>query len=681
MHKKKIEIKVDPEELEVESRVKDIMGPAQHLDGSKPSDEEIVEMTDAGFITEKADGPVHSINQRVDNEPLSIAVEHEDGAPQVISPQPITPLKKSELEDINEKLNEQIEDGLAVLDLADMGESDVTTTQELVSKNQAEHKDHPKTATESAEELIAATAPPLLTKRDSAPTKKHTSAGRLKKILRYGFLAFVVVIGVVIAVPSLRATVLTMVGVRSSVIVKTVDDSTTLPLEGVFINVDGKQAKTDKTGMAKISEVRLGEQTVTIKKSGFYPVKQTIAVDVRIADLGEVSLKPSGESYTYVLKDYVSGAGVLSAVLKSGDVTATSGKDGKAVITLKQNSEDPLTVSVAAKGYRTEEVTPPLEPSGPVEVRLVPEKKHAYISKQNNRYDAYSVDVDGKNPKLLLEGTGLETDALAGSMSANNRYFALVSTRDDKRNASGTLLSALTILDVSSEEATVIEHAEQIALHGWVGDTLLYTLTATSAPSASVDRQKIQSYNVANTKRVSLAKANNYMAVVKTPNAILAVESSASDVQKDLLHTISYSGEKKEIYTGDILTLGRIDYTKFSVQTPEKLFEYTLGNTALADGAQVGTSFNRYKDSPDAKTSVWLNVTAAQAQLVTHSVATNKEKPVALSVLPANVLWWVGNAGVVVQVTSNGQTADYIVSVRDGKAQKITDSTALTPAN
>jgi len=681
VHKKKIEIKVDPEELEVESRVKDIMGPAQHLDGSKPSDEEIVEMTDAGFITEKADGPVHSINQRVDNEPLSIAVEHEDGAPQVISPQPITPLKKSELEDINEKLNEQIEDGLAVLDLADMGESDVTTTQELVSKNQAEHKDHPKTATESAEELIAATAPPLLTKRDSAPTKKHTSAGRLKKILRYGFLAFVVVIGVVIAVPSLRATVLTMVGVRSSVIVKTVDDSTTLPLEGVFINVDGKQAKTDKTGMAKISEVRLGEQTVTIKKSGFYPVKQTIAVDVRIADLGEVSLKPSGESYTYVLKDYVSGAGVLSAVLKSGDVTATSGKDGKAVITLKQNSEDPLTVSVAAKGYRTEEVTPPLEPSGPVEVRLVPEKKHAYISKQNNRYDAYSVDVDGKNPKLLLEGTGLETDALAGSMSANNRYFALVSTRDDKRNASGTLLSALTILDVSSEEATVIEHAEQIALHGWVGDTLLYTLTATSAPSASVDRQKIQSYNVANTKRVSLAKANNYMAVVKTPNAILAVESSASDVQKDLLHTISYSGEKKEIYTGDILTLGRIDYTKFSVQTPEKLFEYTLGNTALADGAQVGTSFNRYKDSPDAKTSVWLNVTAAQAQLVTHSVATNKEKPVALSVLPANVLWWVGNAGVVVQVTSNGQTADYIVSVRDGKAQKITDSTALTPAN
>jgi hypothetical protein len=683
VRKKKIEIKIDPEELAVQSRVKDIMGPAQHLDGSKPSDEEIDEMTDAGFITEKADGPVQSINQRVDNKPLATAGDNLDSAPEVISPQPITPLKKSELEVINEKLNEQIEDGLAELDLADMGESDVTKTQELFSKNRAESKSYPQTTEAAAQEVVlAAKASVALKSEGLQAKKKHTQAGkRIKRIVRYAFLGLVTMAVVVLAVPSLRAAVLNILGVRSSIIVKTVDDSTTLPLEGVVVGVDGKQAKTDKSGVAKITDVRLGEQAVTINKSGFYPVQQIAIVDIRIADLGEVSLKPSGEPYTYILKDYISGSGVQGAVLKSGDVTTTSEKDGKAIITLKQNSEDPLVVSITAKGYRTEEVTPSLDPNGPVEVWLVPDKKHAYVSKEANRYDVYVVDVDGKNSKLLLEGTGLETSAIAGLMSANNRYFALVSTRDDKRSANGTLLSALTILDVSSEEATVIEHAELISLLGWSGDTLVYTLTSTSAPATAPDSQKIQSYNVANTKRVSLGKASSYLAVTKTANAILAVEASATDVQKDVLQTISYNGEKKEIYSGDILAVGRIGYTKFSVQTPEKVYEYTLGNTALADGSQAGTRLNRYRDSPDAKTSVWLDANAAQSRLFTYSVAANTEKPISLAVAPTNILWWVGNDGVVVQVNSNGQTADYIVSLRDGKAQKIADSTAITSVN
>lgn len=684
MRKKKIEVKIDPEELALESKVKDIMGPAQHLDGSKPSEEEITEMADAGMITEKADGPVRSINQRPAGKPVVISVEHAEDSSNSAPPSE-QQLDKTEIERMNEKLNEQIEDGLAEIDLADMGESDVTTTQKLYAQNRADDlksagRHQPKLtrapAIETSEEMV--TSAPVST----AEPKKPKSRRRFSRLVRYGVpLLVVATAAALMVIPVARAQVLSAFGVRSGVLVKTIDDTTTLPLENVVVSVDGKQVKTDENGVARINGVRLGAQTVTLTKSAFYSQEKKIDVGIRVADLGDISLKPSGERYTYVLKDYVSGQSVPAATLKSGEVTALSNKDGRAVIALKQNSEDPRTLSVSAKGYRTETVTPPLEPKGLIELRLVPDKKHAYVSKQANRYDVYTVDVDGKNSKLLLEGTGLETSAIAGSMSPSNRYFALVSTRDDKRNASGTLLIALTVLDITSEEATVIEHAEQIALLGWSGDTLFYMVTSTSAPAITPDRQKIQSYNVANTKRVSLGKASSYLAVSKTPNAILAVESSATDVQKDILQTISYSGEKKEIYSGDILAIGRIDYASYSVQTSQKLFEYTLGNTALADGSQAGTALNRYIDSPNGKTSVWLPTTSAQPQLVTYSVDDSKEQSVSLAVAPKNILWWVGNDGVVVQVNSNGQTADYIVNVRNGKAQKITDSTAITSVN
>lgn len=681
MHKKKIEIKIDPEELEVESRVKDIMGPAQHLDGSKPSEEEIVEMTDAGLITEKADAPVQSINQRVDTKPVSIPIQHLDDEPEVVGSRPETPLKKSELEVINEKLNEQIEDGLAELDLVDMGESDVDTTQEIVAKNRLEQQTNVKSPSAVAQELLATKSVDTKSKTAQQTSKTLSRLGRIKKIIRYGFLALIIIAVTVLVVPTLRASVLTMVGVRSSVLVKVVDDSTTLPLEGVLVSVDGRQAKTDANGVAKISEVRLGEQTATIKKSGFYPVKKTVTVDVRVSDLGEVSLRPSGEPYTYVLKDYVSGAAIAGVTLKSGDLSEVTNKDGKTTISLQQNSEDPLTLAVSAKGYRTETITPPVTPNGPIEVRLVPDKKHVYVVNQNNRYDVYVVDIDGKDPKLLLEGTGRETSAISALMSPDNSLVALVSGRDDKKNSTGALLDTLTIVDIAKEEATVIEHAEQIQLLGWQDDTLVYKLTTPNIAATSDERQKLQAYSVTDAKRLSLAKANNFTSIVKTSNGLQVIQPTAGDEARDVLQQISYQGEKTPIATLDIVSVARIDYNKFAVQTPSKLFEYTPGSTTLTDSSATNVQNRRYIDSPDKKTSVWVATTSSQSTLVVRTIATGKEKLHNLSIVPTNVLWWIGNNGVVMQATSNGETADYIVSTRDGKAQKITTTAPLVVTN
>ncbi len=681
MHKKKIEIKIDPEELEVESRVKDIMGPAQHLDGSKPSEEEIAEMTDAGLITEKADAPVQSINQRVETKPVAIPVQHLDGAPEVVGSQPETPLKKSELEVINEKLNEQIEDGLAELDLVDMGESDVDTTQEIVAKNRLEQQTNVKSPSVMAQELLATKSVAAKSKKAQQQSKTMSRFGRIKKIIRYGFLALLIIALSVLVVPTLRASVLTMVGVRSSVLVKAVDDTTTLPLEGVLVSVDGRQAKTDTNGVAKITEVRLGEQTATIKKSGFYPIKKTFKVDVRVSDLGEVSLRPSGEPYTYVLKDYVSGATLAGVTLKSGDLSEESNKDGKATISLQQNTENPLTLAVSAKGYRNETITPPVTPNGPIEVRLVPDKKHVYVVNQNNRYDVYVVDVDGKDPKLLLEGTGRETSAISVLMSPDNSLAALVSGRDDKKNSAGALLDTLTVVDIAKEEATVIEHAEQIQLLGWQDDTLVYKLTTPNVAPTSDERQKLQAYSVADAKRLSLAKANNFTSVVQTSNGLQVIQPTAGDEARDVLQQISYQGEKTPIATLDIVSFARIDYNKFAIQTPSKLFEYTPGSTTLADSSATTVQNRRYIDSPNKKTSVWVATTSSQSTLVVRTLATGKEKLHNLSIVPTNVLWWVGNSGLVVQATESGETADYIVSTRDGKAQKITTTVPLVVAN
>lgn len=140
------------------------------------------------------------------------------------------------------------------------------------------------------------------------------------KVARYITLgSIVVLLAVVFAVPVVRTGVMNLLGFRASISVYTVDATTLQPLKGATLKVGDKSIKTADTGKAKLTDVRLGKQTVVVHKVGFADVKEEVTFGFRAVDLGEVDMKATGLQLGFKLTDYLSGKPIDGVTLESGE--------------------------------------------------------------------------------------------------------------------------------------------------------------------------------------------------------------------------------------------------------------------------------------------------------------------------------------------------------------------------
>jgi hypothetical protein len=493
---------------------------------------------------------------------------------------------------------------------------------------------------------------------------------------RYGTIAALLLLCVVVfVVPKTRAMVFNAIGVRTSVMVTVYDGASKLPLKNAQLHVDGRVAKTDEKGEAKVTGVRLGTQQVTVSKPAFASSKKTVQLGMRITDIGEVTLKPVGVQLTYQLSDYLSGKPLVDVELSSGEATAKSDKKGKAVITLAPSEVGDTTIRFAKKGFRDEKVAVTALSSATTEQKMVPQARAIYISKESGKYDVYKVYIDGKSREVLYPGTGLELQTITTLPAPSGEHVAVASTRDEKRNKDGYLLTALNVVDVESGSAVNLDYAEQITLLGWRGDVLLYQQIVAGASAANPARQKLIAYDVGANKRLQLAAANYFTNVQLIGNTLYYGVSSTDPNAKDAFARIDVDGTaKKSLYSGDVWSVMRTEYTKLKLQTPDKWYEYTLGATSPAVSTPADEyRFRTYLDSPDVKQAVWVDVRDSRGVLMRHNVADHTEKELVTQRNMQAPLYWLGENTVVFRVAGASEVADYVVSTDGGAVKKIAD--------
>lgn len=654
----------DHSEQPVPENVETLMGPAQRLDGSKPTEEEMTALQNAGLIHDeyKVAGE-RKVPQLVTAEPPKIS-------PKPVKPVPIPdPAPDTDITDINKQLEKQVEEGLEDLDIATLGESDVVQTEKL------------------ANELHNLTAPTKIpiTIPDAEPiVMKLGLFDRLKTAIlawwdnprkRYLTLGIaVLVIGAVSVVPSLRTLALNLVGMRSGVVAHVIDSSTTMPLKNAIVEVGSTQVKTDEDGNARLKGVKLGPQTVTIKKIAFATVTKKVSIGMRVADLGDVAMKPSGTQLTYLLTDFVSGKPIVGVELESGESTATSDKSGKAVITLQPSTESDIKITVGAKGYRSETLLAPADGTKPLPVRLVANQQHVYVSKQSGKYDVYKSYLDGKKNEVLLEATGLESPGMTTSVSPDGKAVAVTSTRDEQRNKDGYLLTALTLVDIASGEATVIEHAESIALLGWKNDAIVYQVTVAGASAANPNRQKIMLYDIPKERRLQLANANYFSASFFDTTALYYVLSATDPAAKESFSRIGYDGNnKKALYQGEVWSAIRTGYDTYQLQTPDKWLNYKVGANAPTPGTPPNSFASRqYLVAPSGTNSTWLDPRDAKTAFIRRDAGGKETIATSLPSVQFGIRM-INDDLVLYRSASGGDTADYVMSLSGGKPQKVAD--------
>ena len=493
---------------------------------------------------------------------------------------------------------------------------------------------------------------------------------------RYGtILAIAVLLAVAFFVAPIRAMVLNTVGVRSSVLVHVYDGATNLPLENATIQADGRSIKTDANGQATLGGIHLGKQTVTISKLAFASIRKQVTFGFRITDLGDVTLKPVGTQITYVFTDYLSGKPIADVALTSGESTAKSDTNGKAVITLQPDSAKDSKITVSKDGYRTDEVSTPVDLTSTTNYKLVPAAHAIFVSKASGTYDVYKMYLDGKDRSVLLAGTGLENASIATLPSPAGDKVAVASTRDDRRDSDGYLQTALNIVDVASGDRTNLEYADQITLLGWDGSTLVYQETVAGTSAANPNRQKIIAYDTSSGKRFQLGNANYFVGSQLIGDTLFYGVSATDPSSPSNFVRIKTDGSGKNvIYTGKVWSLLRTGYDTLKVQSQDAWYDYTISAMNLvASTPAVNYVSRNYVDSPDGKTSVWVDIRDINGVLIARNLSTSKETEITTQKDMLAPLYWLNNTTVVYRVSGASEVADYAVSINGGNPQKIAD--------
>lgn len=520
-------------------------------------------------------------------------------------------------------------------------------------------------------------------------TDKPTLKTRIKNAIsgwwhnkkaRYGtFAGLAVALAVLGVVPPTRYFMLNTVGVRASSSVRVLDESTQQPLKNVKVSAAGQSGLTDQDGKVKLEHLKLGSTELVIEKRAFAVVTKKLTIGWGSNPQGDVKLTPTGDQYTFILTDFLSGKGIVKAEATSGEASAFSDENGKLVLTIDKSDENEVQATITAEGYRSEEVTLSVDTTGEQQLKMVAGKKHAFVSKRSGKYDVYAIDADGKNEQKVLAGTGSERDDIALVVHPTDDVAALVSTRDNARNSDGFLLSTLTIIDLKSAEPTKVGQSERVQIVDWIGDRLVYVQIAAGTSGGNPTRHRLISYDYKTGDSKEIAASNYFNDVMVVGSSIYYSPSSAYQTSPKVgLFKVDAEGKGSQtIIDKEVWNIFRVDYDKLNISVGSDWYEHKLGDskaTKLTTAPAI-VKTRLYTDSQDKKHSLWIDERDGRGVLLNYDVEAKTEATLRTQSGLSNPVRWLNNATAVYRISTQQETADYVISIDGGDPKKIKDVT------
>lgn len=498
---------------------------------------------------------------------------------------------------------------------------------------------------------------------------------------RWGIIFGSTVIVMVVAIlPQSRYFVLNNVGIRSSASIKVLDSSTGQPLKNVSVKIGSVESKTGQEGVAKLDNLKLGNTKLIIHKRAFAESTSDITIGWGSNPLGEQSAKPVGLQYTFEVKDYLSGKPIEKAEAVSGEYSAFSDENGKAVLTIDQPGEDTIKITINADGRRSEEINQQTESKEAQEILMVPARKHIFVSKRSGKYDVYKVDLDGKNEELLLSGTGYETDDISLVPNADKDMTALVSTRENTRNKDGFLLSTLTLIDATGDTVSTepITKSEKIQVIGWSGDQLVYVKIADGASASTPGRHRLITYNSDTGQSKEIAQSDYFNDLLMIGDDIYYAPSSAFEGSKKGFFKVNSKGEDQRVlFDNEVWNIIRTDYDTLMFSVDKDWYEYDLtsGKVLASNGPPVSQITRVYIDGPEKKKSLWIDQRDGKGTLLTYDTNSKEDKVIKTQSGLTYPILWLSDKVAIYRISTDQESADYAISLDGGEAKKIRDVT------
>ena len=495
------------------------------------------------------------------------------------------------------------------------------------------------------------------------------------------FLIGIALIVAIIAIPTTRYSTLNALGIRAGIQFQVTDKISGRPIKNVAVTVNGVSGTTDTTGNVQLSGLRLGDTTVVLKKRSFKEeaIPVTIGWGSNPFD-APLELVPTGSTFTFNIKDWLSGLPLQNVEVSDGESVALSDKDGIAKLTIEPTDND-IAVSFASPTYRTENITIAADQLRGDTVSLVPSRKDIFVSKRQGKYDIYSRNVDGSNEQLLLAGTGSEQADTHVLVHPTEDITAMVSSRDGERNSDGYMLSNVYLLqpDTKNVEKLPGTSSERVRLISWSGDVLVFVKTIAGPSAYTGNRQRIIAYDVSEKSFTELAATDYFTDVRVVNDAIYYIVPNSDGSQSKGLTKSSVTGkEKKVLLAKNIWAMYRSAPGVLTVDVEgEEWYDITLADNTVKklEGAPAVPQNNLYITNTASGSSAWLEDRDGKTALL----VVNKDGSDAKEILKqAGITYpvrWLNDTTLLFTVANGQETADYVVSTLNGVSKRVGDMT------
>jgi len=325
-----------------------------------------------------------------------------------------------------------------------------------------------------------------------------TKKGKIVAVL----VAVILIIGVVFAVPASRYAVAGLV-VKKDVMVELTDSETGKPVSAADVTLGRQTYKTNAHGKATFTSIAAGNWHVSTKKSYY----QDGATDVLVPILSnpgtvKISVVATGRQVPVTVTNKITGEAIANAEILANDAAATTAENGEATLVLPADKQ---TVSAMFKvsGYNdlTADITITEQIDDKNKFALTPVGTVYFLTKRTGKVDVMSSNLDGSNQKVVLAGTGKETD--------NNAYPELIPSADWKhlvlkaRRDNDVKLYSISTTD---NKLTTIDEGAGIDFTtiGWAGDSFVYQVFRPTVKMWEAKRFSLKAYSDATKKITTL---------------------------------------------------------------------------------------------------------------------------------------------------------------------------------
>jgi hypothetical protein len=204
----------------------------------------------------------------------------------------------------------------------------------------------------------------------------------------------------------------------------------------------------------------------------------------------------------------------------------------------------------------------------------------------------------------------------------------------------------------------------------------VYQIAIAGASEANSQRNRVMAYDPATGKRVQLASANQFNAVVSAKGFVYYAPSSTDPSAKLGLFRVKPSepAAKTRVFNQEVWSAFRTAYDTLVLQTPSDWYGFAIGSdTAARTVAPVSYVNRMYSAAPSGGGALWVDSTSTDA-LILYDITAKKNKKLYAREGVNYPLRWLTAKTIIYRLDSQTETADYAINVDGGSPRKITDT-------